>query len=404
MSSIRHSRLIAALVSVLVLAVFVPTAASEDPKDTEEIKEAREERKEARRNQLEASIELKFIEAEDIEVVAALEAATELVNLQLAKVDAVSQRLQASDDALADAEAALVAVQVEIDNLRARAVDAAVASYVGLSDERNAVWLNTDDATMAAHKIAILDTVEADAFEVLDQLRAIEERRGELLELADAARRDAEEIETELADALVDLEVRQAVQLEIKAELEARRDRWEGALADAEVEEQRLTDWIRAEQARIEEELRRRREAELRLSQSQARPGIIGTGGWTWPTGGGVASGYGQRLHPILGYYRLHSGMDIGGAMGQPIWAAHEGIVASAGWNGGYGNTVIIGHGDNTTTLYAHMSGFTVSPGTFVSPGDVIGYVGSTGLSTGPHLHSEVRINGIPVNPAPYLP
>ena len=200
----------------------------------------------------------------------------------------------------------------------------------------------------------------------------------------------------------MELEAQQAIQLELKAEVDARRDRWEAELRDAEAEEQRLTDWIKAEQRRIEEELRRRREAELAVPQAQ--PGIVGNGGWAWPTAGGVASGFGQRLHPILGYYRMHTGMDIGGAMGQPIWAAHDGIVSSAGWNGGYGNTIILGHGANTTSLYAHMSGFAVSAGDYVTAGQLIGYVGSTGLSTGPHLHFEVRINGAPVNPAPYLP
>jgi murein DD-endopeptidase MepM/ murein hydrolase activator NlpD len=133
--------------------------------------------------------------------------------------------------------------------------------------------------------------------------------------------------------------------------------------------------------------------------------GVIDADGWTWPTAGGVASGFGQRLHPILGYYRMHSGLDIGGAQGQPIWAANEGIVIMAGWNGGYGNTVVIQHGDSSvTTLYAHMSGFATSVGDYVTSGQVIGYVGSTGLSTGPHLHFEVRINGSAVDPMPYLP
>ena len=100
----------------------------------------------------------------------------------------------------------------------------------------------------------------------------------------------------------------------------------------------------------------------------------------------------------------MHSGLDIGGAQGQPIWAASEGIVIMAGWNGGYGNSVIIQHANGTTTLYAHMSGFAVANGDYVGTGALIGSVGSTGLSTGPHLHFEVRVNGSPVDPRPYLP
>ncbi len=397
----RLLRAVAIGLCLLAVAMFTPAASSEI-EDTEEIKAAREEIEEARRAQLEAAINLELVKAEDIEVVAALDAATELVNLQQAKVDAATQRLQAADEALFDAQLILASTEGELQLLQQQAVRAAVEAYVGLADERAAAWLNTDDATTAAHKVALLDTVEADTFDALDRLRSLQDRRAGVLEDAEAARIEATEIEEELAVALVELEAQQAVQLQLKAEVDARRDQWETALRDAESEEQRLTDWIKAEQARIEDELRRRREAELAVPQAQ--PGIVGSGGWTWPTAGGVASGFGQRLHPILGYYRMHSGLDIGGAMGQPIWAAHDGIVSSAGWNGGYGNTIILGHGGSTTSLYAHMSGFSVGAGEYVTAGQLIGYVGSTGLSTGPHLHFEVRINGVPVDPAPYLP
>lgn len=396
----RHFRILAALVCAVTLATLVPSAASVE--DTDEILEAKEEREEARKDQLEAAIELELIKAEDIEVVEALDAATELVNLQQAKVDAATQRLGAAREALTEAELALAWAQSDIEVLRERAVDAAVASYIGLRDERDATWLNTDDATAAAHKVALLDAVNNDQFDVMDRLRSVEEARSDLLADAEAAAEEATQIEAELAVALVELEEKQAVQLELKAEVDARRARWEEALADAEAEEERLTAWIQSEQDRIEEELRRAREAQLGVPPSN--PGIVGNGGWAWPTAGGVASGFGPRLHPILGYYRMHSGLDIGGAQGQAIWAATDGVVSLAGWNGGYGNTVILGHGSGTTTLYAHMSAFAVSPGEYVNAGQVIGYVGSTGLSTGPHLHFEVRINGAPVDPRPYLP
>ncbi len=395
----RPIRLIAALACVLVLGTVAPGSA--DP-ENEEIKQAKEERDEARRAQLEARIELELIKAEDIEVVAALEAANELVELQQAKVDAARQRLTAARDAHEQAIIELAWAQDDIDVLRDRAVVYAVESYVGLSDRRAAAWLNADDATVAAHKVALLDALGTDTFDILDQLRAIEERRRDLLTQSEEAQVEADASEADLAEALVVLEERQAVQLELKAEVDARRAEWETALADPEREEEELTAWIKAEQARIEEELRRAREAERAVPQ--ARNGIISDQGWTWPTSGGVASGFGQRLHPILGYYRMHTGLDIGGAHGQAIWAAREGIVSRVGWNGGYGNTVVIGHGDGVTTLYAHMSGFAVGTGEYVGAGQLIGYVGSTGLSTGPHLHFEVRINGSPVDPRPYLP
>jgi murein DD-endopeptidase MepM/ murein hydrolase activator NlpD len=120
----------------------------------------------------------------------------------------------------------------------------------------------------------------------------------------------------------------------------------------------------------------------------------------------GYATGspYGWRLHPILGYQRLHTGVDIPAPSGTPIRAAADGMVLSAGPRGGYGNTVIIDHGSSMATLYAHQSDINVAPGQTVQAGDVIGEVGSTGLSTGPHLHFEVRIGGTPVDPLGYIP
>jgi murein DD-endopeptidase MepM/ murein hydrolase activator NlpD len=117
------------------------------------------------------------------------------------------------------------------------------------------------------------------------------------------------------------------------------------------------------------------------------------------PVMGRLASGYGLRRHPILGYMRMHKGLDIAAPYGTPIRAAIDGVVASAGRNGGYGNFVKLSHPNGLATGYGHMSRFAVRPGTRVSQGQVIGYVGSTGMSTGPHLHWEVWRNGGAINP-----
>ena len=122
------------------------------------------------------------------------------------------------------------------------------------------------------------------------------------------------------------------------------------------------------------------------------------------PTGGSVGSGFGLRVHPIFGRTRMHSGVDIGATHGNPIWASKEGRVIFAGGKGGYGNTVIIQHEGNVATLYAHMSEFRSSEGDWVDRGEVIGLIGSTGWSTGPHLHFETRIDGVPKDPELFLP
>ncbi len=153
-----------------------------------------------------------------------------------------------------------------------------------------------------------------------------------------------------------------------------------------------------------------RRENEL-LAESAALTGVItssyggggGTGDLMWPVNGPVTSPFGYRIHPILGYRRMHTGIDIGVGYGTPIRASDTGKVIYATWMGGYGNVIIIDHGAGISTLYAHQSSLAVGSGARVTRGQTIGYVGSTGLSTGPHLHFEVRVNGNPVDPMGYL-
>jgi murein DD-endopeptidase MepM/ murein hydrolase activator NlpD len=117
------------------------------------------------------------------------------------------------------------------------------------------------------------------------------------------------------------------------------------------------------------------------------------------PVAGRMSSGYGQRRHPILGYTRMHAGIDFAARYGSPIYAVTDGVVAFAGRHGGHGNYVRIQHGGGLATGYAHMSRIAAMPGQRVRQGQVIGYVGSTGLSTGPHLHYELYRGGVTVNP-----
>jgi murein DD-endopeptidase MepM/ murein hydrolase activator NlpD len=118
-------------------------------------------------------------------------------------------------------------------------------------------------------------------------------------------------------------------------------------------------------------------------------------------SGARLTSGFGMRVHPLLGYSKMHTGVDFGASIGTPIHAAGNGVIELAGRNGGYGNAIVIKHGPRYQTLYGHMSRFAagIHPGVQVNQGQIIGYVGSTGRSTGPHLHYEVRVDEEPVNP-----
>ena len=128
------------------------------------------------------------------------------------------------------------------------------------------------------------------------------------------------------------------------------------------------------------------------------------TGTMVWPAEGEITSPFGWRVHPIFGTQRLHTGIDIGADYGDATRAADGGVVIHSDWMGGYGNAVIIDHGNGISTLYAHNSQLLVSEGQTVAKGQTVARVGSTGYSTGPHLHFEVRQNGTPVNPLNFLP
>lgn len=122
-----------------------------------------------------------------------------------------------------------------------------------------------------------------------------------------------------------------------------------------------------------------------------------------WPVNGRLADGYGHRSDPLSGEGELHKGVDILAPMGTPVRAAADGIIVRAGWNGGYGRCIVIDHGHNYQTLYGHLSRMDVIEGQEIRQGELIGAVGSTGHSTGAHLHYEVHVGSTPVNPYRFL-
>jgi murein DD-endopeptidase MepM/ murein hydrolase activator NlpD len=184
---------------------------------------------------------------------------------------------------------------------------------------------------------------------------------------------------------------------DLRAQLEPAR----AAAAEEERNENAVLAEIQSRKAEFEQEYAELLAASNAVSNLGSRGN--GTGSLGWPCNGGVASPFGNRLHPIYGTYRQHTGVDLSCSNGAPIAAAGSGVVIQAGWNGGYGNAVMIDHGNGLATLYGHQSSIAVSNGESVTRGETIGYVGSTGASTGPHLHFETRVNGTPVNPCPYI-
>ncbi len=202
---------------------------------------------------------------------------------------------------------------------------------------------------------------------------------------ADAARADADDAKRK-ADALV------AEQAALVNQASAEDQKANSALATIKKSRADLEAQLQAENERLIRELYGLGGASL------------GTGQFLRPVPGPVTSPFGYRTHPITGAQSFHAGVDLGSPCGTPIKAADNAIVYSAGWNsGGYGNLTILNHGGGVTTLYGHQSSIAVTAGQAVVKGQTIGYVGTTGNSTGCHLHWEVRVNGNPVNPLAYV-
>ena len=200
--------------------------------------------------------------------------------------------------------------------------------------------------------------------------------------------KDKADVEVLVADA----EKKQNVMLAKKQEQQALLDKAE---YDKEVSEQAYEEIMAAS-----------KEITNMIRRSQMGGGaatVTGSGAMIWPLNGPITSEFGWRTHPIFGTQRYHSGLDIGGDYGLPIAAAASGTVIHSGWISGYGYTVILDHGGGITTLYGHNSSLSVDVGDYVSQGQTIAICGSTGNSTGPHCHFEVRENGEPVSPYGYL-
>ncbi len=251
-----------------------------------------------------------------------------------------------------------------------------------------------------------------DIGDIMRSDKELEDAYRQSVEDLKAVKAEYEEAKAEMEDSKAELVALKAQQekdiaeaTEVISSLQSDISSNSSVLSELSAQESALNSEIQKKVA----ELNKQQEEEKKQNQGGSSSGgsTTGTGNLVWPSYCTyITSRQGPRTHPVTGEYKNHGGTDIGASYGSAIYAADSGTVvySSDGWNGGWGNYVMIDHGNGMQTLYAHMSSRAVSVGQTVSRGQTIGYVGSTGMSTGPHLHFEMYINGSRIDPQTRYP
>jgi murein DD-endopeptidase MepM/ murein hydrolase activator NlpD len=343
---------------------------------------ARQKREALQKQRAENARKLNAAKATDAQLESALSTLNGQVNAQIAKHAAAQQAVAAARSKVAQAEAQLRATEERMVGLRAAVVDRAVGAYIRPSSD--AGMEGVANPSEAARRDALLAQVVARDQDLLDQLRATKEDLAVQREAADRARALAEGRRRAVDARLAELFQTKASQQRLSDAVKAR-------IADLATEAD-------AYDKSLAEISRRIADRDAARTSRGGYTGIKTDVGLIWPIRGRVTSEYGTR------WGRLHAGIDIAAGTGTPIAAAKGGEVVFSGVMNGYGNCIVINHGGGFSTLYAHQSRLAARDGQDVDQGQVIGYVGSTGHSTGPHLHFETRVNGNPQNPRRYLP
>lgn len=369
-----------------------------------EIDALKEERDAIRAQRQEKQAIVEQLEADKASVVEQKRAMDERNMYTLQQIQLNSDEIALYDEMIADKEKELV----EAERLEKEQLD----RY------RSRVRAMEENGSLGYLALILKTTSLGELLTAMDDIGEIMESDKELEDAYIAARKNTEEVKAEYEEYRADINAKQDVLRAEQAELEKDIEEAIKLILDIQNNlEERQAEYdeiMAAEDAananidKLVAELEAQRRAEQANNgggSSGAGSGANSTGSFIWPVASYVyvSSRFGQRVHPITGEIKNHTGIDIASNQGTTIYAADGGTITLAAWNGGYGNCVMIDHGNGYVTLYGHMSSIAVSQGQTVSQGDTIGYVGSTGNSTGPHLHFEVLKNGTRIDPEQFF-
>ena len=372
----KGKKAVAALLSAVYLMTLAPLAQAETLEEQRDAHIEKAEQAQKKKNEIESRIE--GLSEEKRAVDEAADEATKAYKDVRKELDATEKRIDENEDKLKVLNKDFA---VKRDQLAKRVRDIYINGQINYLD----VLFGAKDFQ--------------DFFTRMDLLKRVIQQDYDLVQVVFAEKTAIETSQKELEQDKTAKEKLVASAADRKKEAEKKQAAKQAIIDKMETD--------RATQERIiNENLAASKEVEQMIRNSRyqpASPALSGGGALNWPLGGPITSPFGWRVHPITGASRFHSGIDIGGDYGDTIHAAGAGIVSYAGWISGYGYAVIIDHGGGISTLYGHNQALLVSEGQSVSQGQAIAECGSTGNSTGPHCHFEVRVDGEPVDPMGYL-
>ena len=390
--SIRYKRLLSVLLAAALMLPVLSTAAPVEASavSQEELDQLKTERDALVRQRQEQQAVVNELKNQQASVLAVKQALDERNMYTQWQIQLTQQEIELYDGMIADKS-------IEVDEaktLEAQQLDKYRTRVRAMEENGNASYV---EYLLNASTLAEFLTAVDDIGEIMQSDRALEDAYIEARENTEAVVAEYEEYKADIVEKQDELRTEQA-------ELQSELDEATALITD-------ITANLADNAAVLEQFEAAEREAETNVAnmvialekkrQAEAAAAVVGTGAFIWPVPSCtyLTSRFGLRVHPIYGTTKSHTGVDIGAESGATIVAADGGTVVIAGVNSGYGNCVMIDHGNGYKTLYGHMSSIAVTNGQTVSQGDTVGYVGSTGVSTGPHCHYEVWKDGARIDP-----